>query len=559
MHWDQSTGRDPEMSDVLKRSDKLLSKLLTDITEEDEDEKTKNETIADLKTQLQQAKDQINDQQHKIQQLHVSQGEEETHEVKDLHNQVKNLKDEVDQVHRAKFGMQIDLDSRDTTQKALIKEQNDLNNELQAVKAELEAMTGQKEIAEKAAKDNKLKILFNTEIADLKTKLVDAQKAYDLLADGATQTRIDELLVTLEKVRDTNKKLNTDLEKLEKTKQMLLESNNSAQEHEAFRKAALLQFHEQELYEKTQQWEQDMSALQERLKKAEAAPKVMGLGISDADKFRKLIEKVKDVLGKFVDEDDDERVAGGPLTEYINIEESTYDFTVLTNGIKLLTDWLNRPDQPSLAHGGKRLGDSSLISETPDEVIMAREELKTARDNLQTCESQMINCEAEKRQLQSSITQKNEELMKVHVQTGAAAYICHIPRCQLKQQDGNAEFVNALQAKTQQMSSENIECLKRIGEQQIAINNQQEAITEKEQEIADLHYEIVRLREQISNMQTEIEELKKMPKHKKEKVKAKDDEAEKIHRQITDAEQETGAPSEKKQVNEDIPATNWKT
>ena len=190
-----------------------------------------------MKTQLQQAKDQINDQQHKIQQLHEVQGEEETHEVEDLHNQVKNLKDEVDQVHRAKFGMQIDLDSRDTTQKALIKEQNDLNNELQAVKAELEAMTGQKEIAEKAAKDNKLKILFNTEIADLKTKLVDAQKAYDLLADGATQTRIDELLVTLEKVRDTNEKLKTDLEKSEGIKQVLLDNNNYAHEHEAYRKA----------------------------------------------------------------------------------------------------------------------------------------------------------------------------------------------------------------------------------------------------------------------------------------------------------------------------------
>ena len=404
------------MSDVLKRSDVMLSKLLIDITEEDDDEKTKNETIADLKKQLQQGQEQMQQLNVKLSLL-----QENAHKDVDQDKVIADLNKQLDGLYKDRMSQRVELDTWDAAKKTWDRERQALDDELQSVRAELEAMTGRKEAAEKAEKEAKGKIIFNTkdaEIAELKKKLHDGQQAYLILEQSATQEHINQLEEKLENAKTTNESLKAELHKLEGVKTVLLDAHNNAQKHEEDLKANLHQRYEHECNQKIQQWQQQVNELQERLKQAQAAPKAMGLGINDAEKFRLPIERVKDIFRTMVEDDENEHAMGGPLTEYIKIDKDTYDFTILTNGIKLLSERIEQLKKPSSARG-QPSPDSSLMSETPPALVMAQ-------DSLKVCEEQLGICEAEKRHLQNTIKQKNEDITKLHTESGAAAFITHM-------------------------------------------------------------------------------------------------------------------------------------
>ena len=135
------------MSDVLKRSDVMLSKLLIDITEEDDDEKTKNETIADLKKQLQQGQEQMQQLNVKLSLL-----QENAHKDVDQDKVIADLNKQLDGLYKDRMSQRVELDTWDAAKKTWDRERQALDNELQSVRAELEAMTRLKEAAQKAQK-----------------------------------------------------------------------------------------------------------------------------------------------------------------------------------------------------------------------------------------------------------------------------------------------------------------------------------------------------------------------------------------------------------------------
>ena len=408
MSWNQSTGRDPTMVQVLKNSDELLyhilKKIVPDHNHDDENEAKLNEATA-----------KVSEQMHKIQQL-----EKYVEAAKPAQDVIAKLKEElatanrlVGSAHMTAIGQRNDITDAQNENKTLKKELERLTTEWNGMTLEVENMRKRTKDAEANMNGENLKYALS--IANLNKTIVALNAKIFAYENTDDQSKHANTIATMQ---DNNDKLKGQYANLQQEEKKVREELKNLQALEQQRFDNFRATFNQDLKKKEQEWQAKTEQLQQQLNEAAVLKPKFGqaLGADNTLLYRDLIGQVKTMLQSLTNNDIEDRGEETVEMQYAFDDTSDeFNLNVLKTGIKYLADrFVHVPMDESFKAIERKLSNASSVKSTLDaELTMAREELTFCQTHLNTCRT-------EKQQLETKMSADIKDLQQ---RTGAAACV----------------------------------------------------------------------------------------------------------------------------------------